>query len=84
MSVQTFLSAWSVFTGNWLCVEHNLFSLKKPVLSKRNNSVVYRVLWLYLKAVTDGAGYVGQLKAAFVFLSPAKTNHNQSLVSTSK
>lgn len=76
MSVQAFLSACSVFTGKWSCVEHHLFSLKRPSLSKRNNTVVYTVLWFCLKAVMAGDGYAGQLKAMLIFLSPAKTNHN--------
>lgn len=84
MSVQTVLSACSVFTGNWSCVEHHLFSLKQPILSEKNNSVIYRVLWFCLKANTDRVGYVGQLKPAHVFLSPAKANYDQSLVYTSK
>lgn len=84
MSVQSVLSACRVFTGNRSWVEFHLFSLKQPILSKVHNSVGYVVLWLCLKAFMEGVGYVGQLTAAFVFLSLAKINHNQSLVSTSK
>lgn len=84
MNIQIFLSECNVFMTNCSSVEHCIFSFKQPVISKRNNAVVYKDLWFCLKAVTDGVGYVGQLKAALVFLSPAKTNHSQSLVITSK